>query len=522
MNGSSNGFAFPAFPPDLPPTGPADSEIIILGAGLSGLCAGLVLARGGYDVTILEARERPGGRVETIREGLTPGLYADVGAAFVPGFHTYTVGYVREAGLDLKPVEDLDSTAVDYLRGTLVGDPGAPNATWPVPLSTAERKTTPNEWFKKYLGEGFGAVLDTTPRAEGWPGAGLDGLADKSLAALLAARGASQGAVDILRLGYADLWGDGVDTYSSLVLLRDMAFIQSGLATRKVGPAAQGPRAAHQLRHPRSDPADSTSKPKQSRFDPAASYRIPGGTHQLPDWFARELGPRVRYRSPVVRIERDDASVRVYCEGHDGPFVGQRVICTLPFPVLQRVEVDPPFRIEKQRAIRGLPHTSVTRTFLEFETRYWEKDGRTGLASTDLPGPGVGIPGLWIENATPLAEPTAGLLDCYIVGPWARWLEPQPVEARVAWALEQVEKVFPGARSAFSGRGVSKSWGADPWAIGGYCWFRPGEIAGIMPHLASPDGRVHFAGDHTSVLPGWMQGALESGVRVAHEVAGAG
>jgi monoamine oxidase len=66
--------------------------------------------------------------------------------------------------------------------------------------------------------------------------------------------------------------------------------------------------------------------------------------------------------------------------------------------------------------------------------------------------------------------------------------------------------------------GASVCWDADPWARGDYAWFAPGEMRAFLPHLARAEGRVHFAGDHTSPWPGWMQGALASGIRAAEEI----
>ena len=58
----------------------------------------------------------------------------------------------------------------------------------------------------------------------------------------------------------------------------------------------------------------------------------------------------------------------------------------------------------------------------------------------------------------------------------------------------------------------------ERWSRGAYAWFRPGEMTAMLPHIANPEGRIHFAGDHTSPSPGWMNGALQSGNRVARGV----
>jgi monoamine oxidase len=92
-----------------------------------------------------------------------------------------------------------------------------------------------------------------------------------------------------------------------------------------------------------------------------------------------------------------------------------------------------------------------------------------------------------------------------------------PEHERIEVALSQVEQVFPGARKHYE-RGASKSWDEDPWARGAFSYFRPGEMMPFVAQLPRPEGRVHFAGDHTSLWSGWMQGAIESGRRAAREV----
>ena len=80
-----------------------------------------------------------------------------------------------------------------------------------------------------------------------------------------------------------------------------------------------------------------------------------------------------------------------------------------------------------------------------------------------------------------------------------------------------MEKVHPGLRDHLEGA-VSKVWLADPWAGGSGALPSPGQMTTICVGIERPEGRVHFAGEHTSRLPYWMQGALQSGVRAAKEV----
>ncbi len=87
---------------------------------------------------------------------------------------------------------------------------------------------------------------------------------------------------------------------------------------------------------------------------------------------------------------------------------------------------------------------------------------------------------------------------------------------RLQHTLADAERVFPGARSHFEG-GRSKSWSQDPWQRGALARFDPGEI-GFIAINARPEGRIYFAGEHTSRWTGWMQGALESADRVVREI----
>lgn len=99
----------------------------------------------------------------------------------------------------------------------------------------------------------------------------------------------------------------------------------------------------------------------------------------------------------------------------------------------------------------------------------------------------------------------------------ARELTGMLTEACTRRVREQMARVHPGLKDRVE-RVAVYAWDRDPWARGDYAWFRPGQVRALAPHLATAEGRIHFAGDHTSTRPGWMQGALESGMRAAEEV----
>ena len=83
----------------------APKKVIIIGAGLAGLSAAYELTQAGHDVTVLEARTRPGGRVLTLRDPFAEGLYAEAGATRIPNHHDFTLKYVEFFGLTLDPFQ---------------------------------------------------------------------------------------------------------------------------------------------------------------------------------------------------------------------------------------------------------------------------------------------------------------------------------------------------------------------------------------------------------------------------------
>ena len=111
-------------------------------------------------------------------------------------------------------------------------------------------------------------------------------------------------------------------------------------------------------------------------------------------------------------------------------------------------------------------------------------------------------------------------MEAFVTGAAARELGRISAEACVGRVRAQMAQVIPGIGGRVE-RAAVYAWDADPWARGDYAWFRLGQVRALLPHLATPEGRVHFAGDHTSTRPGWMQGALDSGLRAAREVVAA-
>jgi monoamine oxidase len=114
-------------------------------------------------------------------------------------------------------------------------------------------------------------------------------------------------------------------------------------------------------------------------------------------------------------------------------------------------------------------------------------------------------------------EGTRGILGATVGGEIGRKVAEMSRARAMAYGLDVVGRTFPAVRTSFQTASVYR-WVRDAWAGGAFAVFHPGQMSTLMPEMAKPEGRVHFAGEHTSTWMGWMQGAIESGERAAAEV----
>lgn len=369
-------------------------KVLVVGAGLAGLTAAYELAEVGHDVTVLEARDRPGGRVETWRAPLADGLFAEAGAARIPPEHRWTMEYIKLFGLATEHFYPAAGRFVE-LRGGHRRD-----LNWTEYADSA-------------------AALVGTHLDSDWRG--------------------------LIRLSGNKRW-----------------------------------------------------------------LRIQGGNDRLPRAMAKKLGDRIRYRAPVARIAHGSERVQVTFKQDGAVHIldADHLVCAIPFSVLRHMELAPRFSPAKQSVIEDLIYVMASRTTMQYRSRFWEQRGQNGFAVTDRPAE------IWQPSFT---EPgPRGLLEIYLRHTEAVQMMVYGASERLQRLLGHVDQVFPGARANFD-LGVAKYWCEDEWARGAWAYTENDQLNAIK----RPEGRVHFAGEHTSEWPAWMQGALESGYRVAREISDA-
>lgn len=550
---------FPAFSQSYLPVTNSPGTVVVVGGGLAGMTAALRLKQAGHQVTVIEAEGRPGGRNLTLRGCFSEGLHVEAGAAFLLTNHTFVMGFIEELGL-ADQLRVMPHNGEDMLYTQEIHQPvplnDQPLDPPPLGLSEKEMGTSPGQWVVEALDDAAASVENYgDPRAPGWPPPELSLYDDASLAELLRrggalgrnapAMGVSEAAYALVSRGYFDLMGEGPSSVSSLEQVRDLIVNQilvpnlipieppngrespnrvlhgahpalRGLATSGAAesaiarPETPAPLTVVDPESPRPTAIDSGSHPPKNCC-------LIGGNDQLAQAFADLLGQDLVLNARVAEIDNRDSGVTVTASTPNGPLLveADRVICALPVQALNQIRFSVPLPSSKKSAFDKYRPTRVLRVFFEFGHRFWEEQDLSGIASTDLPevpGQSRRIPGIWINNQTRALPGPAGILECYIVGEWAELLNTYDDAALHALMLDQIERVYPGAAASWTGNAARKFWASA------YAWFAPGDLGSALRDGPCPAGRVHFAGDQYSAIPGWIQGAMESAIRAAREV----
>jgi monoamine oxidase len=444
-----------------PPHVPRTADVVVVGAGLAGLAAAMTIARAGLDVRLLEAGDRVGGRVLTLRAPFGEGLYAEAGGEFIAPSHRSVHRFLRAYGLDSHPVSA--GPRLLALAGRTVRGDGLADVDDEA-RDEAER-----------IGRATHDVAARVVNPERpWASPAAVELDARSLGGWLDHLG-----LDPFARAYQRVW----TTVDYGVEAEGLSLLQYARDERLLQDAPEGD-----------------------------AVRVRGGMDRLPAAIAIELGPRVHLATPVTGLTQDGRTVSVrYIEhGEYGLIEAPHAVLAVPLTALRSFDVEPPFEPVRREAIRRLPYSHVLKVFLQFRRRFWRDRGLSGGLFADRPVRAA-------YEATHGQPGQRGILTVYTAGRVAAELAALPDDRRLARCLEELEQLYSGCRADFE-LGASTSWDADPLALGAYSYFGPGDLTRYGPVLARPEGRVHFAGEHTDPWQATMNGALASGVRAAEEI----
>ena len=455
----------------LEPRSQSAKRVIIIGGGIAGLVAAFELRRQGHEPLVLEAQHRVGGRVRTIRD-FAPGLYAEAGAMRIPRVHDLTLAYCNLFGLEMRPFVMGNPRTLVHIgdQRMTVEEADASPERLPFELAEHEQGKTWTELWNE-------ATSEFRQRYEEGGVESLDALLHEydhySIREFLAERGFSEGALELY----------GV-----------MSFREANMNAAVV----------EQLR-------EIVGKSFEDMQE------IAGGMDLLPRAFYEQLTPYVRFGAEVTALTQDTDSVTVHYRGPAGRFSvsGDYAICAIPFSVLRDIEIlNTPFSREKQKAIRELNYNASAKILFQVRHRFWElEDGIIGGTTvTDLP-----IRRICYPSFSDPADERGTLLASYTWGQdELRW-GAMDAESMIEQALEDVAKIHPSITTEFE-VGAVQDWYGDPYARGAFALFEPEQQTRLQPSIIAPEGRIHFAGEHTSLYHAWIQGALESGIRAAKEI----
>ncbi|HEX3244168.1 MAG TPA: NAD(P)/FAD-dependent oxidoreductase [Chloroflexota bacterium] len=439
----------------------ARTDVIVIGAGLAGLAAALELTDHGKSCTVLEARDRVGGRVHTIRYPFADGLHAEAGAEYINAEHAFTQAMLRRYGLlnghapsgsrlyafkgqqavgrtvaSFGPVVAMDLRRLGSHQAALGRQIPDPLRPWLAPSATELDARSVRSWLED---------LDLQP----------------------------------ITLAYLDVW-QRLD-YS--IENDRISLLQLGRDDRLY----------------RSVPGRSAGRP-------------PEGMDALPRAMASQLGASVVLGAVVKEVKQGGRGVTVVYDHRDGSrdISASRVVVAVPLTAARTITFLPGLPDDHADAMASLNYGTVVKVLMQFRNRFWLAGQRIRGVMTDLP-----FMSAW--DATRDQPGDQGILGTYTAGQNGQCLANMSENDRLQWCLAQLDQIFPDASSLFE-VGYSAVWDRDPFTLGTYSYFAPGELTRFGPLLAEPVGRVHFAGEHTDAWQATMNGAISSGLRAAREV----
>lgn len=454
------------------------ADIAIIGAGLSGLNAALLLEELGARTVVLEAASQPGGRCLTRDDWYR---HPDLGGAQIGRDYARVLDIAARLGVRLGP-----GAHVNAPYSFVIGDQLVPAGQWPTSplnrLSGAERAIAPHTLLGHYVEE-----RNPLQAADAWlqPAAAAY---DLSLAEWLGRQGASPEARRLIR----ESQGVALEKLSVLRMMQEAARAKVARVAR-VAMAAQ--------------PA-ATGEDAYQRIGPQ-SLHVVGGTSRLTEAMARALGDRVRLGMRVDAVDMDASGCELRCA--DGTRLRARyTIAAVPFSVLRRIRISPALQGDQAEAVARMPYGNQSQVWLRAKEPYWEKDGIEASMWTDGP--------FTLIRQQIEADGTRELVSVLSFSDKARRLDALPEAERGRQAIAAIERMRPAARGTLEFIGAH-SWELAPFSRG--CSFQlvPGRVRAWQQAMARPYERLHFAGEHLRRLEIGMEAAMESGEHAAGEVA---
>jgi monoamine oxidase len=438
------------------------NDVIVIGAGLSGMMAARKLTQHGLKVTVVEARDRVGGRTWSKAEA---GDVFDVGGQWFGPDHKRFSGLVEE--FDLKVAKTYhDGRKVLDLHGKLSTYTGTIPRISPWTLIRTQMAIwkVERECRKVDLVEPW-----NDPRAAQWD--------SQTVHAWMQRKVRNKSVIALINAAARVIFGSDL---SELSLLHFLHYLHSGGGLTKLIETHEGNQ-------------DSA---------------IIGGAQSLSRAMAGQLD-NVVLSAPVRRIEQNEQRVLVITDA--GQFEGRRAIVTIPPPFADRICYLPRLTTLRDQMTQRSSMGATIKVYALYDEPFWRADGFSGESVST-----VGPVGVTFDNVTAAGQ--AALLSFVVGAPARGWAE-RPAGDRRQIVLSTLGRYF-GKRALSPTHYFETDWADEAWSGGApVAVFPPGTLSVFGTALRAPIGLLHWAGTETAgEFTGFMEGALESGERVAAEV----
>ena len=457
-------------------------HIIILGAGLAGMTCAYELNKLGYQCTVLEARQRTGGRCWSIRNGSThqevdkpavnarfdDGLYFNAGPSRIPHHHELTLHYCKELEVPIQVYNNVNEGAYYFAEGK-------------GPLSNQKvRVREVHNDIRGYMTEMLAKSIDH---------GSLDGNLTKEDGEKIIEYLKAEGGLDIDKLYKASA---------------RRGYSESPGAGDKPGKIADPHKLADILHSGLMDP-DFYNVAEYTYELQMTMFQAVGGMDQIAKALEKKVSASIKMGAEVTAITNLPESVKITYKDAQGEHLltGDMCICTLPLPVLSNISNN--FSGDVSRAIDYISYNSTGKIGLQFKRRFWEEDEHIygGITHTN-------------NDLTQIFYPSYDylkkkgiLIGYYNFNEKAQKIGALTYADREKFALEKGRLIHPQYDKEFE-HSFSVSWHKTKYNLGGWAVYNTETRKTQYPVLLKPDKRVYFAGEHLTYLNAWMAGAFES------------
>jgi monoamine oxidase len=433
-------------------------RVIVVGAGFAGLIAAFELRAAGFEVTVLEARNRIGGRVLTFHD-FVRGKQVEGGGELVGSNHPTWLAYGDRFKLEFRELEEEELDSAVVLDGRRLAANEAEELWTAIDAATARLNPLAESIRDPHAPWTMpdAAQMDSRSFADWLAAAGLEPTCRRALDVLFATDNGVETAAQSLLGVLAMVKGGGVDRY----------------------------------------------------WKETETFRCKGGNQQLAQRLADGIGgDRIRLRCSVRRIVSSDQAVRVTCT--DGVVrEADFAVLAVPPSTWDRIAVDPPLPDD----MRPQMGTNV-KQLMALPGPVWENDGLAAYSFASGP-----INTTWHQTDGQAGPGTS--VVAFSGGNAARECRSWPAAERSRRYRTALATTHPRMAAAIV-RERFMDWPGDPWTRASYSFPAPRQLTTFGAKLQERHGRVYLAGEHTCpAFPGYMEGALQSGARVAKAIASA-